>query len=65
MVLNVDAGGVTSTCSIPFLTAGTIYVVRIPVDPKQLAAGDSGDPRFLAQKSGNNCREIPFPEHAQ
>jgi hypothetical protein len=38
MILNVDTGTNTAAYSIPLLTPGGSYVVRMPIDPGQLAA---------------------------
>ncbi|HZL45078.1 MAG TPA: S8 family serine peptidase [Opitutaceae bacterium] len=38
MILNVDTGANTAAYSIPLLTPGGSYVVRMPIDPGQLAA---------------------------
>jgi hypothetical protein len=41
MILNVDTGTGAVACSLPLLTSGGSYVVKMPVDPVQLATAGS------------------------
>jgi hypothetical protein len=63
MVLNVDAGGATTTYSIPLLGPGASYVVAMPVDQSQLKASHGIVFRTQLANPGGVTDQVPANNH--